>query len=225
MKFKAVALDLDGTLVDAEPYYRKLMAAAAKDVFNYSLTDAEYDAYFLGLGTAQGIIRLVEYLSGRSDPALEDKFLQSVRANSITLSQTIDFPLFNGALELLQWLKGQQIPTAIVTNTKRSVLEKYRNKYQLARLGELVHWVIAGDEASVYKPDPALYLKAAELLGVEPSEMLVVEDTKHGIRAGKNSGATVVKVNGPGGLGEDYHFDTLRDFYEHRGDFFELKGV
>ncbi len=58
----------------------------------------------------------------------------------------------------------------------------------------IMDYTISGHECSAFKPDPEIYLRAMEALGVEPAECLVIEDSPLGIEAGKRSGARVLAL-------------------------------
>jgi putative hydrolase of the HAD superfamily len=71
--------------------------------------------------------------------------------------------------------------------------------HHLSRLGIAHHFaaIASRDDVPRVKPDPALYLRAAELLGVEPARALAIEDSLHGVRAAKRAGMRCVAVPNP----------------------------
>ena len=67
----------------------------------------------------------------------------------------------------------------------------------------MLDYTISGHECSAFKPDPEIYLRAMEVLGVEPAECLVIEDSPLGIEAGKRSGARVLALRPHEGVNLD----------------------
>jgi HAD superfamily hydrolase (TIGR01509 family) len=95
-----------------------------------------------------------------------------------------------GAQDALRLLDGLGWPTALVTNTERALTEA-----ALDSIGR-EHFAVSvcADEVSSGKPDPDLYLRAAELLGVAPARCLAIEDSPSGVAAAERAGAAVLVV-------------------------------
>ena len=220
-KFKAIAFDLDGTLINTEPLYRRITAETILRKLDRQITDDDYNKYWLGRTTTDGLIGLLTMLRGvaPTDSEVGD-IMATYREISAVMRLQYDFKLFDGTLDALRWCKDNNIPVAIVTSTSRTTLEKETAKYHVDVLNDFVnHWVTRLDVAKT-KPDPEPYQKAIELLGVAPEELLVVEDTIPGIVSGKTAGAGTVIVNAPNQDEADYYFTTMREFADHLPDFF-----
>jgi len=95
-----------------------------------------------------------------------------------------------GAQEALRLLDRLGWPTALVTNTERALTEA-----ALDSIGR-EHFAVSvcADEVPFGKPDPDLYLRAAELLGVAPARCLAIEDSPSGALAAERAGAAVLVV-------------------------------
>lgn len=223
-QFKAIAFDLDGTLIDTEPFYRQLMAKALKQKLNYNLTEEEYDKYYLGLTTTHGMINILKMIWGREPSATElEDMLNTVREISANLKEGLTFLLFPQVEEILKWCREHHIPTAIVTNAKRTTIERYASQYQWDTLLPKVDYLVTTLDVNEPKPHPALYLKAAEMLGIPPKELLAVEDTDQGVQSAKASGASVVRVNSAGRGDADYYFKTIGEMIDRLPEFFAQK--
>ncbi|RDI19958.1 HAD superfamily hydrolase (TIGR01509 family) [Rhodococcus sp. AG1013] len=95
-----------------------------------------------------------------------------------------------GAQQALRTVRSAGLGSALVTNTDRELCE-----FALDTLGR-GHFdhSVCGDEVPAGKPDPAPYLRAAELLGVEPADCLAVEDSPTGAAAADAAGCTVLVI-------------------------------
>ena len=83
---------------------------------------------------------------------------------------------------------------------------------EIAGIADVLDYTISGHECSAFKPDPEIYLRAMEALGVEPTECLVIEDSPLGIEAGKRSGARVLALRPHEGVNLDQSAaDTIID--------------
>lgn len=180
----AVLWDLDGTMVDTEPLW----------------FEAEYE-----LATRHGATWTNEHaknLVGNSLP-VSGAYIREHMGLSLSVEEILEeLMLFMeahsaeraafqpGALELLAELREAGVPCALVTMSYRRLVEPL-----LPRMGEGAFAVtVCGDEVTNGKPHPEAYLRAAELLGVDPPDCIVIEDSPGGAAAGEASGAPVVVV-------------------------------
>lgn len=101
-------------------------------------------------------------------------------------------PLKEGALDYIRYLAGKGTKLALATASFRSYAEM-----AMERTGVLPYLsaLVSGDEVSCGKESPEIYLKAAELLGVEPSRCAVFEDLEAGIRGARDGGFISIAVH------------------------------
>ena len=106
-----------------------------------------------------------------------------------------------GLWELLKALEKAEIPKAICTSSSRNVVSAVLTPFEME---SRFQFTLTSADITRGKPDPEVYLKAADRFGVKPAEMLVLEDSQTGCKSAATSGAFAVAV--PGGLSLDHDF-------------------
>ncbi|MDE6428242.1 MAG: HAD family hydrolase [Muribaculaceae bacterium] len=96
---------------------------------------------------------------------------------------------FDGAEELLRRLKALGVKTALVTSSNTEKMEQFHKV--LPQFRSYFDVIIDGSMVTKGKPDPEGYLLAAEALGEEPGNCIVVEDSLQGVMSGRAAGAEV----------------------------------
>ena len=97
-------------------------------------------------------------------------------------------------------LRERGVKCAIASSSYRELIDEL---VEIAGIADVLDYTISGHECSAFKPDPEIYLRAMEALGVEPVECLVIEDSPLGIEAGKRSGARVLALRPHEGVNLD----------------------
>ncbi len=180
----AVLWDMDGTLVDTEPYWIDAELQLAE----------EYGGHW----TRELALRLVgcdlmdsgRFIAEHMGVALEPAEIVEYLLDRVTARLEREIPWRPGARELITDLRVHGVPLALVT---MSYLRFVRPV--LAALPEdTFAEVITGDAVSRGKPDPEPYLKATRGLGVHPTGCLAIEDSDTGARSAEGAGCTVLVV-------------------------------
>ena len=183
----AVLCDMDGTLVDSE----KLWTTSLHDTARWlggALSPAAREAV-VGGDMPRTLATLFDDLGLPHDAermAAAERFLND-RTAELFAGGLSWRP---GAQEALRLLDHLGWPTALVTNTERALTEA-----ALDSIGR-EHFAVSvcADEVPFGKPDPDLYLRAAELLGVAPARCLAIEDSPSGALAAERASAAVLVV-------------------------------
>ncbi|GAA1929502.1 HAD family phosphatase [Nocardioides hwasunensis] len=180
----AVLWDMDGTLVDTEPYWIDTEYAMAE---KYGGTWSQEHAMNL-VGNAlldSGDYIRVHMGIDRTPQQIVDELLDGVVARV-----EVDVPWRPGALELLTDLHEHGIPCALVTMSWQRFVEPI-----LARLpGGTFATVVTGDRVEFGKPHPEPYLTAAAELGLDPAACVAIEDSNTGAKSAVAAGCTVLCV-------------------------------
>jgi len=179
----AVLWDMDGTLVDTEPYWLT--------------AEEELVAAWGGVWTHEDGLQLVG--SGLERSAL---IFQS-RGVHLTVAEIIDtltdrvmgqisehVPWRPGVRELLRELKQAGIPTAVVTMSVRRMAEHVVNSLGF----DAFDTIVSGDQVDNPKPHPDPYLEAARRLGVDPAHCVAIEDSEPGVASAVAAGASTIAV-------------------------------
>ena len=176
----AVIFDLDGVLIDSEPLHCLADNQLLKDLGID--TPENYFDRFTGLTDSAmwGAIK-TDYLITKS---IDELKLMQVPIK-LKLLQEGDYKAISGTVELLEEIKKRHLPIAIASSSPRRFIEAVVQKIGIA---QYIVTIVSGEEVEQSKPEPDIFLKAARLLNVNPSECLVVEDSKSGTIAAKKAG-------------------------------------
>jgi sugar-phosphatase len=191
---RAVLFDMDGTLVTSDAAVERAWMAWA----------AEY-----GVDGPQAI----EIAHGRPSeptvrtllPHLDEAATATAIARQLELQydDLADVAAMPGAVDLLALLDRRGLPWAVVTSADDRLA-----KARLGAAGLTAPVLVTSDDVPVGKPDPAGYLRAASLVGVEPADCLVVEDAEAGLVAARAAGSYTAALRG---LAGDVRLSSLKD--------------
>ncbi|MFF7682968.1 HAD family hydrolase [Microbacterium sp. NPDC007973] len=180
----AVLWDMDGTLVDTEPYW---MAAEVPLVERFGGTWSHEQALgMVGLALEDS----ARLLQNAGVPWGVDEIIAHLTDEVLRQLASTGVPFRPGARELLADLKAHGVKTALVTMSMR------RMALSIAELIDFPAFdvVVAGDDVERPKPHPDPYLQAAEALGVDIRDSLAIEDSPNGLRSAIASGAVSLGV-------------------------------
>ncbi|WP_288393310.1 HAD family hydrolase [uncultured Herbaspirillum sp.] len=178
-----VIFDCDGTLVDSEVVAARAWSEYVAG-YGVTLSPAEALARFRGV-SMKWCISHIEQLSGQ---VLPTHFEQELRALMGGMLEQHLQPI-NGAVEMVEQLR---LPFALASNAPHHKIELC-----LRVTGLLPHFagrIFSAYDVQRWKPDPALFLFAAERLGVDPPRCAVVEDSLPGVQAALAAGMKVIAL-------------------------------
>jgi sugar-phosphatase len=207
--FRAAIFDMDGLLIDSEAYWR----SAEREVFGS--VGIEIDDSMSAVTAPMTTREVAEYWyahkpwPGKSVAEMEAAVVARVAA--LTSSEGAALP---GVPEVLKLCAQLGWRVALASNSPAPLCRQTLHQLGIA---EFFTAVVSADHVDRGKPDPAIYLRAAELLGLEPRDCLVFEDSRTGVRAARAAGMRVVAVPSAGQVfdGENpphLTLGTLREF-------------
>jgi HAD superfamily hydrolase (TIGR01509 family) len=188
MTLSAVLFDMDGLLVNTEPIWLEVehqTLAALGGTWSQADQRAIMGA---SMAHATAYIRTISG-TDRTDDEVGELLIGTM----LERLAGAEIPIQPGAADLLAEVAASGVPFALVSASVRPIVDLVLAF--LGRAGLPVFPVsVAGDEVARSKPDPLPYLHAADLLGVDITRAVVLEDSLNGVRAAWSAGATVVAV-------------------------------
>jgi len=178
-----VVLDCDGVLVDSEPLHAWATTTWASTI-GITLRP-EYFHDLIGMTVRQQVAHIVKGTGHDPTAAYQDR-----EKHFWGLVDQIE-PMA-GVVDLIRRLHRAGTRIAIASNGSRDFLEHVIGSL---RIGSMIDGFVCADDVTHPKPDPEPYLKAAALLGLEPTVCVAVEDSQPGVASALAAGMTVVMVS------------------------------
>ena len=180
----AVLWDMDGTLIDSEPYWMKSEGSFAKA--NNSNWTEQDGLSLVGMSLYDSSKIIKEKVGSNLEP---DQIIQKLTDDvAAQLKQEILWR--PGAKELLMLLRKKKIKTALVTMSMSRMAKQVADSIGF----DAFDVIVAGDDVRHGKPHPEPYLKAAQLLGEKPEDCVAFEDSLTGLRSAEAANTKAVGV-------------------------------
>src|SRR5882762_840192 len=205
MKDYAFIFDMDGVIVDSNPYHKiALQQFCAKH--GYPLTEEQLRTRIYGRTNKEWIAQLFGQLTSEQVAAYSDEkeaIFRDLFKNDIRPTR--------GLIQFLEALNASTIPRAIGTSAPRANVD-----FTLSKTGTARFFNVILDESFVThgKPNPEIYLKVAQALKLPPQQCVVIEDSLSGIAAGKAAGSKVIGITTTHTKAEMASTDMVIDHFE-----------
>jgi len=184
---RGVVFDFDGVIVDSHPVHKNAWRRFLESV---GRTASEEDLQFVLDGRKRDDI--LRHFLGDLDPELIISY--GLRKEQFFRDEAGDVQTIDGLLTFLEDLEDAGVAIGIASSGSRS-----RVNFLLDRLNLKKHFqvVVTGDEVKKGKPDPSVFLKAAQALQQDPCELLAFEDAVSGVQSAKSAGMRCVGIAQP----------------------------
>lgn len=184
-KIKAIIFDMDGVIFDTEMIYLKVWS----DVFEKYGYQMTKEIYASVLGTGRENVKKVFLNHFGSDLPIDDMYRE--KDENLTKEIEKGVPLKLGILEILEYLKENNFRIALATS---AISKRAFKQLKQANIESFFNAVVCRDEVRETKPNPDIFLKAADKLMVRPEECIVIEDSSAGIEAAFKAGMLPIHV-------------------------------
>lgn len=203
-KKKAVIFDLDGTLVDSMWMWKSIDEDFLKRYGYTSPKDLQKAVEGMSFSETAG------YFKERFSLPMTTEEIKKIWTEMSLEKYRSQVPLKPGAEAFLQHIKALGLQCGIATSNGRELVDEVIEALQI---GTYFQVVTTACEVAAGKPEPDIYLKVADTLGVAPEDCLVFEDVPAGILAGKRAGMTVCAVEDEFSVDMREEKHSLADYY------------
>lgn len=183
-RLQAVLCDMDGTLVDTEPYWEEAKIRLAT---RYGIPFTAEDAAPL---VGRSMMVTVQALQDVGVPLSEEDILSAL-VDEVADRVSEGIPWIAGAQEFLERMAAASVLCALVTQAWAPVAS-----HVVAASNGTLQVLVSGGEVSHPKPHPEPYLLAATKLGVDPRLCVAIEDSPAGVASAEATGAQVLVLPG-----------------------------
>lgn len=204
VRYEAVIFDLDGVITDtAEYHYLGWQRMADEEGIPFN---RQFNEQLRGVSRVESL-QLI--LGDRTvEPEVFDELADRKNRYYVeSLQQVSPDDLLPGARELVDACKARGLKVAIGSSSKNA-----RTVLTQLQITDIFDAITDGHDAERSKPDPDLFLHAAEQLGIAPEHCIVLEDAAAGVQAAKAAGMLAVGIGPPERMSEaDLQFDSVAD--------------
>ena len=203
---KAFIFDLDGIIVDTAKYHFKSWKIISKN-FGFELSKTQNEL-LKGVSREKSLDRILSWGGISIDRFEKKKYLEKKNELYISfISNLSQMDILPGVKKVIDFATIKDIPIALGSASKNAhqILKKLgiKNKFKV---------IIDGNLTSKSKPHPEVFLKGAKMLGVNPKEVIVFEDSIAGVKAANKAKMVSVAICTCGKIeNAKYNFNSLDD--------------
>lgn len=186
MILKTFIFDMDGVIIDSEPFWRQAQIEILLK-YNTTITVADCIQHTMGKRIDDVARTWCQLHSLKVNPQLLEQEIITAVAHLISEKGNAK----TGLYELLDFLKENNYQIALATSSSQPIIKAVFNRLSIAHYFDIV---CSADDEVYGKPHPAVYLKVAKKLGVQPSNCLVLEDSVTGLIAAKAASMKTIVI-------------------------------
>ena len=203
----AVIFDMDGVLIDSQPLHYEIDMRVLK-ACGYKAEMSTVTAY-TGISTPD---RWPKYKATLGLTPSIQELITMCEETVRKVFESFDFVPIDGVSKLLQDLKDMGMPIAVASSSSYELINMVLTGTGISEYFDII---VSGEGLKRGKPNPDIYLKAAELLNVLPQNAIGIEDSPAGMEAVKNANMTCIALKNPNTFGQIFtnahyvinHFD------------------
>ncbi|MGI5851864.1 MAG: HAD family hydrolase [Caldicoprobacterales bacterium] len=192
---KAFIFDLDGVIIDSEPLHYEADRIVFRE-YGVELADGELDVY-VGIDARRMVTELRDKY--RIKTSLDD-LLTKLQCVKLDLLKTWKFDAIDGIKDLISDLINNNIAIALASSSPMKFIQLAIEKVGISEYFDII---VSGEHVDKSKPEPDIFLRAASLLKVKPSDCLVLEDSVNGVIAAKKAGMKCIAFLNPNSGNQD----------------------
>jgi len=189
---KAILFDLDGVLISStkELHFTALNYALSEYSSSYVITPSEQTKTYEGLSTKKKLefLNLYKGLPSEWNSQIEH------RKQELTEKLLANIKCDSRIKKVICNLRDRGLKVGLCTNSIQKTTNILLEKLHCANIFDIV---LTNEQVQQPKPNPEIYISAIRTLNLQPSEVLILEDSPNGIAAATNSGAEVMIIQSP----------------------------
>lgn len=194
---KAVIFDMDGVIIDSEPFHYKVFKAYTNSKFGLTISDEEYNT-FIGATNYHMFSTLKEKYAIEGELSTLIEGYEAKFVEFLLTSKAVR-PI-HGVDILVKNLHQNNIRLALASSSPQNVIDIVLEMFDMNRFFDVK---VSGQDVENSKPAPDIFLRAADLLNLSPEQCLVFEDSKNGILAAKAAGMKCIAFYNPNSGNQD----------------------
>ncbi|WP_226929956.1 HAD family hydrolase [Hymenobacter siberiensis] len=195
---RTVIFDMDGVIIDTEPLHHHAFLAEFAEL-GIPVSAAEY-ATFLGKSTRNVFQLLKQRYNLPQD--VEAMVMRKRELFNQAFDEDTTLDLLPGVRALIEDLRRYGLQLVVASSASKATISRVFDRFELDAY--FMHR-LSGEDFAESKPNPAIFLRAAELAETPVAECIVIEDAANGVTAAKAAGIYCIAYASPHSVGQDLH--------------------
>jgi HAD superfamily hydrolase (TIGR01509 family) len=185
---KAIIFDMDGVIIDSEPLWKK---AIIQIMNNYGYN---FDIEMCNRTKGMRVDEVTLFWKEELNAPFDSKIVAEEIVEEVIRLISLDGKEMDGLEDLLKRAKSENIRIALASSSSLTIIETVLTRLNISSYFEVVQ---SAEKEQYGKPHPAVFITAANNLGVSPNDCIVIEDSLNGVIAGKAAKMKVVAIPEP----------------------------
>ena len=198
LMIRTVIFDMDGVIIDTEPIHHHAFFTQFAEL-GIPVSAAEY-ATFLGKST-RNVFQLLKQRY-RLTQEVEAMVMRKRELFNKSFDEDASLDLLPGVRVLIEDLRRHDIQLVVASSASKATISRVFDRFGL---GPYFTHRISGEDFVESKPNPAIFLRAAELAETPVTECIVIEDAANGVTAAKAAGLYCIAYSSPHSEGQNLH--------------------